>query len=57
MRPGERWDVSFHTDNPGIWMLHCHNLPHAAKGLVTHLAYEGVRTPYRMGSASGNEPE
>jgi FtsP/CotA-like multicopper oxidase with cupredoxin domain len=55
--PGERWDVAFRTDNPGIWMLHCHNLPHAAKGLVTHLAYEGVHTPYRMGSASGNEPE
>src|SRR4051812_18468070 len=57
VRPGERWDVALRTDNPGIWMLHCHNLPHAAKGLVTHLAYEGVHTPYRMGSASGNEPE
>ena len=30
------------ADNPGIWMDHCHNLPHAAEGLVAHLMYEGV---------------
>ena len=57
IRSGEQWDVAFRTDNPGIWMLHCHNLPHAAKGLVTHLAYDGVHTPYRIGTGTGNEPE
>ena len=43
--------------NPGVWMFHCHNLPHAAHGLVTHVAYAGVDDAVRMGSVSGNEPE
>ncbi len=29
----------------------------AAHGLVTHLVYGGVRTRFRVGSATGNEPE
>ena len=54
---GERYDVAVIADNPGVWMFHCHNLPHAAHGLVTHVAYDGVTTPFRMGKSSGNEPE
>jgi FtsP/CotA-like multicopper oxidase with cupredoxin domain len=54
---GERYDVAVFAKNPGIWMFHCHNLPHAAHGLETHVAYEGVTTPFRMGKSSGNEPE
>jgi len=54
---GDRYDVAVVADNPGVWMFHCHNLPHAADGLVTHVGYEGVSTPFRMGSDSGNEPE
>ena len=38
-------------------MDHCHNLKHAQQGLVTHLIYEGVTTPYRLGKDSGNDPE
>jgi hypothetical protein len=38
-------------------MFHCHNLPHAAHGLVTHVVYDDVSTPFRMGAATGNEPE
>ena len=26
-----RYDIAFVADNPGIWMDHCHNLPHAAR--------------------------
>jgi FtsP/CotA-like multicopper oxidase with cupredoxin domain len=55
--PGERYDVAFRADNPGLWMDHCHNLTHAAAGLTMHLAYEGVWTPYRVGGATDNEPE
>lgn len=55
--PGESFDVVFLADNPGIWMDHCHNLPHAADGLMTHLSYEGVSTPFLIGRDSGNEPE
>ncbi|WP_414672442.1 hypothetical protein [Lentzea sp.] len=27
-------------------MGHCHNFRHRANGMVTHLAYDGVSTPY-----------
>ncbi|MFU8872792.1 multicopper oxidase family protein [Micromonospora sp. SL4-19] len=54
---GESYDIAFVADNPGIWMDHCHNLPHAAEGLVAHLAYEGVTTPYAVGGRAGNKPE
>jgi FtsP/CotA-like multicopper oxidase with cupredoxin domain len=52
---GESYEIAFLADNPGIWMDHCHNLPHAAEGLVAHLMYEGVTTPYRLGG--DNRPE
>ncbi len=54
---GESYEVVFVADNPGIWMDHCHNLPHAAEGLVAHLMYEGVTTPYGIGGPSANQPE
>ncbi len=57
VRDGESFDIAFVADNPGIWMDHCHNLKHAAVGMVAHLMYEGVDTPFRLGSKSGNEPE
>jgi FtsP/CotA-like multicopper oxidase with cupredoxin domain len=53
----ESYDIAFVADNPGIWMDHCHNLPHATEGLVAHLAYEGVTTPYAVGGDAGNQPE
>jgi FtsP/CotA-like multicopper oxidase with cupredoxin domain len=55
--PGERYVVAFRADNPGIWMDHCHNLTHAAKGLTMHLAYAGVGTPFLVGDGPGNAPE
>lgn len=54
---GQSYEIAFVADNPGVWMDHCHNLDHAAEGLLAHLAYAGVTTPYRMGRATGNEPE
>ncbi len=55
--PGETWDVAFAADNPGIWMFHCHVLLHAGMGMVTTINYQGVSTPFEMGSRSGNMPE
>jgi FtsP/CotA-like multicopper oxidase with cupredoxin domain len=57
VRDGERYDIAFVADNPGVWMDHCHNLKHAVQGLLAHLMYEGVTTPYRIGGAADNEPE
>lgn len=54
---GERYEVAFRADNPGIWMDHCHNLRHAADGLTMHVAYAGVTTPFEIGGAPHNEPE
>lgn len=57
VRDGEEYEIAFVADNPGIWMDHCHNLPHAAEGLVAHLGYEGVSEPFRIGGPAGNDPE
>jgi len=46
VRPGEVWEVAFQATNPGIWMNHCHNLPHADQGMMLRLAYDGVTTPF-----------
>lgn len=54
---GDSYDIAFKADNPGIWMFHCHNLPHAAQGLVAHLMYAGVTEPYRVGGPARNQPE
>ena len=55
--PGEVWEVALYADNPGIWMDHCHNLEHAALGMVTHLAYRGITTPFDHGGPADNAPE
>ena len=55
--PGQVWKVALVADNPGIWMDHCHNLEHAALGMVTHLAYEGVVSPFEHGGLAGNDAE
>jgi FtsP/CotA-like multicopper oxidase with cupredoxin domain len=57
MLPHERYEVSFRASNPGLWMLHCHNLPHARDGLTMHVMYDGVTTPFRAGDAAHNHPE
>ena len=51
------WDVGFLADNPGLWMLHCHVLIHAAYGLSTMVSYAGISTPYTIGTRDGNFPE
>lgn len=57
VEPGQTFETAFLADNPGIWMDHCHNLPHAVDGLVAHLMYQGVTTPFVIGGDHANEPE
>ena len=57
VRDGETYDIAFVADNPGVWMDHCHNLEHATDGMVAHLMYEGVTTPYTIGRDTPNHPE
>ena len=54
---GESYEIAFVADNPGVWMDHCHNLPHAREGLVAHLMYTGWATPFLVGGDARNEPE
>jgi FtsP/CotA-like multicopper oxidase with cupredoxin domain len=54
---GESYELAFVADNPGLWMDHCHNLPHAVQGLVAHLMYAGVDSSYEVGGHAHNEPE
>jgi FtsP/CotA-like multicopper oxidase with cupredoxin domain len=44
--PGEIFDIDFTADNPGVWMDHCHNFTHGSQGMIMHVGYTGVSTPY-----------
>ena len=37
--PMQKVSVALHADNPGIWMLHCHNTYHQEAGMMTSLNY------------------
>ncbi|MGY5080928.1 multicopper oxidase family protein [Streptomyces nigrescens] len=37
--PGQTLHVDFDADNPGLWMIHCHNVYHAESGMMTVLGY------------------
>jgi FtsP/CotA-like multicopper oxidase with cupredoxin domain len=34
--------VAFDADNPGRWLLHCHNLFHMATGMMTEVSYDNA---------------
>ncbi|WP_124727040.1 multicopper oxidase family protein [Staphylospora marina] len=53
----ESYEIAFLADNPGLWMIHCHNLTHAYLGMSMMINYEGVTTPHRIGTKSGNHPD
>jgi FtsP/CotA-like multicopper oxidase with cupredoxin domain len=57
VKPGDIYEVAFRADNPGMWMDHCHNLQHAAQGMILHLAYDHVTTPFEVGHSTVNHPE
>ncbi|MFF1375612.1 multicopper oxidase family protein [Streptomyces sp. NPDC058308] len=39
--PNGTLSVDFEADNPGLWMIHCHNVYHAEAGMMTVLGYRG----------------
>ncbi|MDQ0382635.1 multicopper oxidase family protein [Amycolatopsis thermophila] len=49
VRPGEVWEVVFQATNPGIWMNHCHNLPHMHQGMMLRLRYDGITGTHEEG--------
>ena len=42
VRPGVSVTVGFVADNPGWWMVHCHELHHSAGGMMALLHYTGA---------------
>jgi multicopper oxidase len=39
VRPMQQLAVDVAADNPGQWMVHCHNLYHQEAGMMTTLSY------------------
>jgi FtsP/CotA-like multicopper oxidase with cupredoxin domain len=37
--PNGTLTVDFDADNPGLWMIHCHNVYHSEAGMMTILGY------------------
>lgn len=35
----QKLEVALNADDPGIWMLHCHNTYHQEAGMMTSLSY------------------
>ena len=50
--PGETYDIEFVADNPGHWLFHCHELQHAAGGMIAEVHYEGFSVPDTMDHGS-----
>ncbi|MDC5697977.1 multicopper oxidase family protein [Intrasporangium calvum] len=40
LRPMESRPIELDADNPGDWMIHCHNIYHAEAGMMIKLSYE-----------------
>ncbi|MDT7584623.1 MAG: multicopper oxidase, partial [Pseudonocardiales bacterium] len=38
--PGASVSCEFDTDNPGLWVTHCHNSYHENAGMMGVLAYQ-----------------
>jgi FtsP/CotA-like multicopper oxidase with cupredoxin domain len=38
--PNGTLTVDFDADNPGLWMIHCHNVYHSEAGMMTVLGYQ-----------------
>lgn len=55
--PGQSVTVGFLASNPGWWMLHCHELHHAAGGLDTLIHYQGAPRLAYLGGAYEGSPE
>ncbi|QWU15413.1 Multicopper oxidase with three cupredoxin domains (includes cell division protein FtsP and spore coat protein CotA) [Paenibacillus sophorae] len=57
VKPGEKIVIAFKADNPGNWMIHCHELHHAAGGMAQQLAYTDYKSGYTPPSNAANKPE
>ncbi len=52
--PGERYDIEFVANNPGVWLLHCHELHHMDAGMAVLVQYEGYEPVEKAAPAHGS---
>jgi FtsP/CotA-like multicopper oxidase with cupredoxin domain len=46
IKPGEKYVIAFKADNPGNWVYHCHELHHAAGGMMQKVIYSDYQSSY-----------
>ncbi len=46
VKQGEEYVVAFIADNPGVWVQHCHELHHAAAGMMQEIIYDDFKPNY-----------
>lgn len=46
IKPGEKYVIAFKADNPGDWIYHCHELHHAAAGMMQKVVYSDYQPSY-----------
>ncbi|MEW9122354.1 MAG: multicopper oxidase family protein [Thermotaleaceae bacterium] len=58
IKPNESYTIAFEADNPGNWVQHCHELHHAAGGMMQEIKYIGFKSNYTLDPANTfNNPE
>jgi plastocyanin len=53
--PGSSFTVGFVAGNPGWWAIHCHELHHAAGGMMALLRCDGSPRLAQLGGSAGND--
>ena len=43
MLPMQSVSVDVQADNPGQWLLHCHNIYHGELGMMSVMSYRATR--------------
>lgn len=46
IKPEESYTIAFKADNPGLWVQHCHELHHAAGGMMQKIQYVDFKSNY-----------
>ncbi len=57
LAPGQTADLEFVANNPGVWMMHCHDLHHSSTGMSLLLRYEGYEPVSDEHGSDGSDDE
>lgn len=58
IKPNESYTIAFRADNPGEWVQHCHELHHAAGGMMQKIEYIDFESNYTQDpNNTFNNPE